>query len=293
MSKYTDADMNNTSIPKEAIAIYNKAFELAANGDEHAAIEEYKLAIENYPDFIEARNNLGELYSQMGESDKAIAAYHDALSYSTNYRLFYNLGLEYFKAEREEEALSYFIRSATEAADFADGNYHAGLIFYSRENYEAAERYLSAVVRTEPKNLKSNYMLSFIYYTNKQYEKAVECLNRIKDIADDTTFMNKYYGFCHYHLGNYTLAIEYLTATLETQPEYAKFKAYLESLTYENKVREIGGDVDEAIREMEEKMAEIEQSLTGTSRLSMLYIFKGENQKAERILLDYKERLAS
>lgn len=285
--------MNNTSIPKEAISIYNNAFEIAASGNILLAIEQYKKAIELCPNFIEARNNMGELYSQLGDSNRAIETYQDALKFSGNHKLFFNLGLEFYKAERYDEALGYFLEAVSKENDFAEANYYAGLIFYTRENYTSAEYHLSAVVRSDPKHLKTNYMLSYIYYINKQYGKAVECLDRIKDIADDTLFINKYYGFCHYHLGNYALSIEYLTTVLESRPEYAKFRDYLKGLTYENKIQEIGGDINNAIKDMETKMTEMEQSLSEASRLSMLYIFKGENHKAEKMLLKYKAKRAS
>jgi tetratricopeptide (TPR) repeat protein len=133
-------------------------------------------------------------------------------------------------------------------------------------------------------------MLSYIYYEWKKYNLVLKCLDAIKDIADDHAFINKYYGFCCYYLGRYDEAVAYLKDALKQQPEYEKFSKYLEGLTYENKVKEIG-DVDRAIQELEKMMMEKTPKLTEVTKLSMLYVFKGDSRKAEDLVVSYKNRL--
>lgn len=53
------------------------------------------------------------------------------------------------------------------------------------------------------------------------------------------------------------------------------------------------GDVDKAISELEGTIMHDKPVLSEVTRLSMLYIFKGENKKAEKLLLDTKKRIAS
>ncbi|MGL4368504.1 MAG: hypothetical protein ACRCUT_02350, partial [Spirochaetota bacterium] len=69
--------------------------------------------------------------------------------------------------------------------------------------------------------------------------------------------------------------------------QYAKFSSYLKTLTWENKMKEIG-DIDACIRDLEAKMSEQKPTLGEYTHLSMLYIFKGEYRKAEDILLTCK-----
>jgi len=286
--------MKNSSIPKDALNAYNNACELAAGGNLSGAIEEYRHAIRIYPEFIKARSNIGEIYSEMGDSNRAIAAYQDALNFSRDYDLLFKIGFEHYKAGRNTDAFRYFTESIKEYSDFKDANYYAGLILYKDKKYAEAEICLSNVIKSEPSNFKANFMLSYIYYENKEYYKVIECLNRMKDgPVDDNVFLCKYYGFCYYHTGDYKAAADYLNIVLKAHPEYEKFKGYLNSLTYENKVQEIG-DIDNAIRNLEEKMmGESIRSASEASELSMLYIFKGENKKAENMLLEYKEKAAS
>ena len=286
--------MKSLPVPKDAVNAYNNGCELAARGDLSGAIEEYRRAIRIYPEFIKARGNIGELYSQLGDSSKAIAAYQDALNFSRDYDLLFKMGFEHYKAGRTGDAFRYFAESIREYPDFRDANYYAGLILYKDKKYSEAEICLSRVLKSEPSNFKTNFMLSYIYYENKQYYKVIECLDRMKENSiDDDTFLCKYYGFCYYYTGNYKMAADYLTIVLEAQPEYERFKDYLNSLTYENRIQEIG-DLDDAIKDLEEKlMEESIKSIGEASELSMLYIFKGESKKAEDMLLEYKEKAAS
>jgi tetratricopeptide (TPR) repeat protein len=284
--------MNVGSIPTEAVSIYNFALELSNKGDFFNAITEYKKAIEQYPNFIEAYNNMGEIYSQMGKKDLAIAVYQDALKINRSARVLLNLGVEHYNSKDFDIALNYFNEALAAHPDFLEGNFYTALVYYNKNDFHAAERFFINVIRMDRKHLKSNYLLSYIYYERKEYVKAIKCLDNIKDIADDISFVNRYYGFCWYYLGNYSKAVSYLKTALESKPEYLKFKGYLESLTVESKMNEIG-DIDAAIRDLESKMMNEAPALKEITKLSMLYIFKGENLKAEKLLLQAKQRLAS
>jgi tetratricopeptide (TPR) repeat protein len=243
-----------------------------------------------YPYFIEAYNNMGEIYSIMGKSDLAINIYNKALNIEKNFKVLLNLGVEYYNSGNYNSALTYFLDSIKLKPDFHEGNYYTGLSFYNLRKYAKAQKYLENVVAVDRKHIKANYMLSHIYYEQKKYNKVLECLDAIRDIADDKNFIGKYYGFCCFHLGRYEEAVRYLKDAVAAHPEYDKFKTYLESLTYENKLQEIG-DVDVAINELDKLMMNDSLHLKDVTRLSMLYVFKGENIKAEKVVVEFKKNM--
>ncbi|MCL1864961.1 MAG: tetratricopeptide repeat protein [Spirochaetes bacterium] len=282
--------MNTNSMPTEAITIYNRALERTNNGDLQTAISEYQKAVNMYPHFIEAYNNMGEIYSIMGKRDLAISIYNKALNIDKNYKILLNLGVEYYNSGIFKTALNYFLDSLMQRPDFHEGNYYTGLTYYNLKNFNEAEKYLRNVVSVDKKHVKANYMLSYIYYEKKDYAPVIECIDSIREIADDKSFINRYYGFCCFHLGKYKEAEKYLSEAISLHPEYKKFKSYIESLTYENKVKEIG-DIDSAIRNLESIMMKQPLNMKDVTRLSMLYVFKGENSKAEKVVTDYKENI--
>lgn len=282
--------MNNNSLPTEAVSIYNSALENSNRGNYSTALNEYQQAIQMYPYFMEAYNNMGELYSIMGERDLAISIYNQALDIEKNHKILLNLGVEYYNSANFKTALTYFIDSVNVKTDFLDGHYYAGLASYNLKDYKTAEEHLAIVIANDIKHQKANYMLSHIYYEWKEYAKVIKCLEIIWDSFEDKSFLNKYYGFSCYHMGRFDDAIKYLRDALTALPEYSRFKDYLETLTYENKSAEIG-DIDKAIKELETHFMSETPKLRDITKLSMLYIFKGQNKKAEEIVSDFKSKL--
>ncbi len=283
--------MISSSVPREIVVMYNNALELSNRGDLDAALTEYRRAISAYPDFVAAYNNIGEIYTRMGDSEKALNSYLDALKIEKHYRVLLNLGVEHFNRKNYEQALKYFMESIKQEPSFLEGNFYAGLVYYTKADYKKAEKYLLAVVAMDHRHLKANYLLAHIYYEWKQYRKTIECLDRVRDLAEDRSFLNRFYGFCHFYLGSYDKAVTYLTEALECRPEYARFKKYLDRLTYENRMKEIG-DIEKAIRDLEEDLSQREAQVLDLTKLSMLYIFKGEYKKAEKLLQTHKKKLA-
>lgn len=284
--------MNTNAVPHEAVAIYNRALELSNRGDLQNAIEVYRQAISICPTFIEAHNNIGEIYSRTGDSDKAISSYKEALTIKKNSRVLLNIGVEYYKKEEYKIAFNFFKDSLSMNPDFLEANFYSAMVLYNLEKLKEAEVYFSKVVSIDKKHLKANYILSFIYYQWQDYKRTIQCLDNIKDTADDIQFMNKYYGFCYFHLGHYDMAVSHLNTALESTPHYTKFKEYLQSVNFENKLQEIG-DIETAIAELEKKIMNEEHNDQEIKKLGMLYIFNGKNSKAEKLLQDLKDKMVS
>ncbi len=283
--------MNTNALPSEAISIYNRALENTNRGKYSLALNEYQQAIKMYPYFIEAYNNMGEIYSIMGDREMAISTYTKALGIKKNCKILLNLGVEYYNTSNYEKALEFFLDSVSQDQNFTEGHYYCGLASHNLQDFKTAEHHLQKVVSFDSKHQKANYLLSHIYYEWKEYQKVLTCLDRIWNYFEDKSFLNKYYGLCSYHLGNFKEAEKYLTVALETRPEYAKFKKYLKNLTYENKLNELG-DIDKTIALLEEELVSRKPELRDITKLSMLYIFKGENEKAENIASQFKETMS-
>ena len=53
--------MITSSVPRDVVVIYNHALELSNRGDYDSALGEYRRAINAYPDFVAAYNDIGEI----------------------------------------------------------------------------------------------------------------------------------------------------------------------------------------------------------------------------------------
>lgn len=277
------------SVPSEAIEKYNSALDFSNRGEYRTAVDGYLQAIAIHPGFIEAYNNLGETFSKMGQRSQAVDTYLRALTISRNYRVLLNLGVEYYNEGRYQASLTAFKESIEFKEDFLEGQFYTALAYHRLKDLTSAEKHLKRVIDLDHRHLKGNYLLSSIYYEWKRYGEVISCLDRIRDIADDRAFIQKYYGFCHYYLGDYERAASYLSEALELSPRYNEFRAYLQTVTYESKLQEIG-DVKAKIREVESRIAAGTAGLADYTHLSMLYIFEGENKRAEELLLPLKKK---
>jgi tetratricopeptide (TPR) repeat protein len=284
--------MYTNSIPVEAVSVYNNAQLFTEKGDLAAALAEYKRATEMHPQFIEAFNNIGQIHAQMGNKDLAIDAYTRALNINKDPKVLLNVGVEYFNSGELNAALQYFLESVNLSDDLLEAHFYAGLTHYELKNFHNAKPHLINVTYMNVNHYRANFILAGLHYDSKEYKEAIECIDRIALIHHDKVFIEKFYGFCHYYLGNYGKAIDCLTTALTSHSKYSEFKEYLEKLTYENKIKEFD-DIDKTVKELEKSMKKGKKDLPSVSRLSMLYIFKGENKKAEKLLLDYKKKLAS
>lgn len=282
--------MSLSAVPIEAVNIYNKALDSSTKGDLNTALNEYKKALKIYPAFVEAYNNIGEIYSRTGQNDLARFTFEKALRIDRNHRLLLNIGVEYYNKRDYRTALGYFKESIIKKPDFLEGNFYTGMASFNLKDQRMAENYFRNVVQLDLKHLRSNYLLSYIYYDWKEYERTLSHLNNIRDIADDKVFLNKYFGFCYYHLGRYNDALDYLTLAVKSSPKYAMFRDYLEGLTFENKVKE-AGDIDGKIKKMEKLMIDGEPGIREMTELSLLYTYKGDYKKAEDILVAYKNKI--
>ena len=282
--------MNIIAVPKEAVYIYNQALDHSTKGDLNTALNEYKRALELCPNFVEAYNNIGEIYSRIGKNDLAMSTYEKALRIDRNHRLLLNMGVEYYNHKDFRTALEYFKESLVRKPDFLEGNFYTGLASFNLKDENMAENYFKKVTDLDKRHLKSNYLLSYIYYDWKEYAKTLFHLNNIKDVADDKVFLNKYFGFCYFHLGRYDEAVNYLNIAIKANPKYSQFKNYLDSMTYENKVKE-AGNIDAKIKEMEKMMIDKNLSIREITKLSLLYTYKGQYKKAEEILTAKKNQL--
>jgi tetratricopeptide (TPR) repeat protein len=279
-----------SAVPVEVLNIYNKALDYSNRGDLNTALNEYKRALDIYPEFIEAYNNMGEIYARTGRNELAMSTYQQALGIDRNYRLLLNLGVEYYNHSDYKTALNYFKESLSRKPDFLEGNFYTGLAFFNLKEQRLAENHFKNVVQIDRKHLKSNYLLSYIYYDFKQYDKTLWHLENIKDIADDKVFLNKYFGFCYYHIGRYDDALKHLTLAVTSNPKYSEFKDYLENLTFDKKLKELG-DIDGKISDLEKMMMGKQPELKEIRELSLLYTFKGNYKKAEDILVSFKKKI--
>ena len=133
-------------------------------GEPEKAIEAYRTAIEVDDLFHPAKMNLAVLYNAAGRNEEAEALLREVLdAYPEEAQAAYSLGLLLAEMGRLDEAVDFLGRAATPNSDWARAHYNFGLALQAVRRIDEAEAALLRAVEIEPENLDYLYGLADHY----------------------------------------------------------------------------------------------------------------------------------
>ena len=111
-----------TSFPRSAV-LHNNLGNALRFSDADEAIEHYKMAISLESNYVRAYNNVANLYTNIGQVDKAIEFYRKALIARPDptvryYAIHYNLGMAYLSKDDLTQAVGCFKKTVELRPDF-------------------------------------------------------------------------------------------------------------------------------------------------------------------------------
>ena len=181
---------------------------------EHVADMRYSL------DFSFAGHNLGNLYSQLGEPDKAIAAYQSAIEVD---ELFFpaklNLAVLYNATGRNDEA-EVLLREVLDAyPEEAQAAYSLGLLLAEMGRLDEAAVFLRRTTVIEPERARAHYNLGLALQATGRIDEAGKALRAAVEIEPEN--LDYLYGLAdHYgRSGNLRAAISVAERMIATHPE--------------------------------------------------------------------------
>jgi len=167
-----------TDRPREALEYYRELVERGQPGEELAMV--YR--------------RVGELFLQFDEPSRAIDPFRNVLRMvGADHEVYYNLGLAYFRANEEEEA----IRALREAVELQPGSEQyrmalAEVLYHSGYHREAREQF-HQISTINPDNLEARYMNGYLYYKRGDLVTARERLQDLIADSDDDQFLARIY----------------------------------------------------------------------------------------------------
>lgn len=186
-------------------------------GDNRAAVAEYKAAVGYDPNYAIAYANLGEALLKTGELEESLRSSLKAISISSNNAAaFYNAGTVYVMQHQTNDAVAFFRKAVelrprfpeahnnlaytlakTGAQAEAETHYReairlwpdyldarrnfGGLLLKQKRFDEATEQYL-AILRSEPDNAEAHYQLGVIEQDQRHYSDAALHLRRAVEL---------------------------------------------------------------------------------------------------------------
>jgi Tfp pilus assembly protein PilF len=144
-------------------------------GNLQESAKAYQKCLEIYPEFTEARNNLGTIYQEMNQLDKAEAEFQRALadlSYQTRELPYYNLARLYLGQNRLDMAYESVQKALQIKPRLAMAHNLKGMILEKQNKPDDAVVSYEQAVKIVPEDILFNYNLAVSYYNVKELAKA-------------------------------------------------------------------------------------------------------------------------
>ncbi|GLB53089.1 hypothetical protein NBRC110019_21290 [Neptunitalea chrysea] len=156
--------------------LFYKAYALDEIGKTEKAIKYYNKSIQGESDDDKsAYNNLGNIYKDQKEYEKAIQNYKKAIQIDPNFAYPYNgLGTVYCNQKKYEKAIQYYEKAIKINPDYLTPYNGLGTVYCNQKKYEKAIQYYEKAILINPDFAAPYYNLADLYYNNNKLERAKE-----------------------------------------------------------------------------------------------------------------------
>lgn len=166
------------AIPKEALQEMLRSEKAQLDGDEEGAVRHLKQAIEIYPHYGDAWNNLGAYYHRIGEFGWAIQCFTRVTELNPEFYIgWMNLGGSFLATSRFKEAIEANKKAISRGPDDAIANSQLGLSYYYLHDYSEAKKCFKRVLALDPGFANSPQLfLAHIAIAERASAEAMEYL---------------------------------------------------------------------------------------------------------------------
>ena len=148
-----------------------------------AELEMYQMALDVFPNFHRARNNLGVAFRRRGRVEEAIGQYKLALKADPKFaEARANLGAAYYSMGRIDEAIESFELAAKAGGSNAYDYYHIGVIQFEQGDYKEARRHFKKAISRDSSLAEARFYLGECYLKLNDRKKAIEAYQETLEI---------------------------------------------------------------------------------------------------------------
>jgi len=138
-------------------------------------LAEFEMSVAVCPDFYRGYNNLGVVYQQLGEVDRAIECYRKAIDSNPEFSSVYgNLGMLFYQKDEIDQAAKYFRKAISYNQQNHFNYYYLGMIAMKKDDLKEARKNFQRAVRIKDDFAIAYYYLSLVYKRLGETEKAKE-----------------------------------------------------------------------------------------------------------------------
>jgi tetratricopeptide (TPR) repeat protein len=189
-------------------------------GDLEHALLALERAVQINPTLAESRANLGNMYLRKGWTKKAIYEYQDALEINPNEATIHsNLGNAYLEQGRFSYAISEYRQSINLDPNFVDAYKNLAIAYAKDKQLDSATSILNQAIALQPQDIRLYIQLGNLYQQTGQYHTAIAEYHKALFINPNTP--EAYYGIghCYNKLGNVEKGISAYQKALQINPD--------------------------------------------------------------------------
>ncbi len=159
--------------PSEEKYYYDRALAYVDAHKWDEAIRDFERAIEIYPKFFRAYNNIGNIYSLRGEYQQAIRYYSYARRFSPGLaQIPSNIGNALFNQGKLEESIGYFKEALRLRPDLVEAQNNMGVVLLKLNRPEEAIQHYRKALLYRPSNVATHINLGNALKQLGRYEEA-------------------------------------------------------------------------------------------------------------------------
>ena len=183
----------------------------------------YSEILKKNPNHLDSLNNLGSIFKNLGEDDKAKNCYEKVITIEPNYPIaYYNLGNILKKKGELQKAISCHEKAIAIKKDYINPYINLGVIYQELQEDDKAKDYYEKVIEIDPNYSIAHNNLGNVLKKKGEHQTAISCFK--KAIKINLSFKEAHFnlGVMFHELGKYNKAKDSYEKVIEIDPNYVK-----------------------------------------------------------------------
>lgn len=188
-------------------------------GDVDTAMLALERAVQINPSLSESQANLGNIYLQKNRVNDAILRYKSALDLNPgDPKTHNNLGNAYMAADELNAAATSYRQAIQLDPNFVDAHRNMGLLLTRQERYSQALSYLNQALTLNAGDAEVYSQIGELYYRMKEYGNGLEQFRKAVALQPDSAEAHYGLGICYGGLKQTAQEIQSYTQALTLKP---------------------------------------------------------------------------
>ena len=264
--------------------IFNLALKKHLENKLEEAQDLYDQILKIDPNYVQAYNNLGAIFQNSKEYQKAIKCYEKAIEIIPNYSNAHNnLGIIFKENGDTQKAINYYEKAIEIDPNYSNAYYNLGNTFKELgENQKAKDCYKKAI-EIDPNYVDAHNDLGVVFFKLGESQKAKECYEKVIEIKPNYAEPYNNLANIYVELGKNHEAITYYQKAIALKPIFADAYANL------GRAQKTLGKLKEAINSFK-SAKQIDPNLNCEVSFAATYLKNKDPEKALFLLENFLKK---